>query len=111
MKIKLYVFLTSTKDKENSRSEMMMKTVESSFRPVIGDIIEDPGFDQGFHNGYEVVKVTVNYEKNECYVSLSPMAIELEEIRFDDYIGKLTANGWEIVSKEDISMAKSQSQL
>lgn len=104
MKIKLYVFLTSTKDKENSRSEMMMKTVESSFRPVIGDIIEDPGFDQGFHNGYEVVKVTVNYAKNECYVSLSPMAIDLEEISFDGYINKLTANGWEIVSKEDVSI-------
>jgi len=104
MKIKLYVFLTSTKDKDNTRSEMMMKTVESSFRPVIGDIIEDPGFDQGFHNGYEVVKVTVNYEKNECYVSLSPMAIDLEEISFDDYINKLTANGWEIVSKEDVSI-------
>jgi hypothetical protein len=104
MKIKLYVFLTSTKDKDNTRSEMMMKTVESSFRPVIGDIIEDPGFDQGFHNGYEVVKVTVNYEKNECYVSLSPMAIDLEEISFDDYINKLTANGWEIVSKKDVSI-------
>mgnify|MGYP003464809384 FL=1 len=104
MKIKLYVFLTSTKDKDNTRSEMMMKTVESPFRPVIGDIIEDPGFDQGFHNGYEVVKVTVNYEKNECYVSLSPMAIDLEEISFDDYINKLTANGWEIVSKKDVSI-------
>lgn len=104
MRIKLFIFLTSNKDKENSRSEMMMKTVESSFRPVIGDIIEDPGFDQGFHNGYEVVKVTVNYEKNECYVSLSPMAIELEEISFDDYINKLAANGWEIVSKEDVSI-------
>ena len=95
MKIKLLIFLTSSK--EENKSEMVMKTFESTFRPMIGDIIEDPGFDPGFHNGYEVVKVTVNYEKNECYVSLTPLAIEIEETRFDDYLEKLTANGWQIV--------------
>ena len=47
-----------------------MKTFESTFRPAIGDIIDDPGFDPKFHNGYEVVKVTLNYELNKCYVSL-----------------------------------------
>ncbi len=100
MEIKLLIFLSSTK--EENKSEMVMKTFESSFRPMIGDIIEDPGFDPGFHNGYEVVKVTVHYERNECYVSLVPLAIEIEEMRFDDYINKLTANGWQVVSKEDL---------
>ena len=102
MKIKLFIFLTSTKNQENVVNESLMKTFESIFRPVVGDIIEDPGFDPRFHNGYEVVKVTVDYAKQECYVSLSPLAIELEEISLSDYINKLLANGWEIVSKEDL---------
>ena len=102
MKIKLFIFLTSTKNQENVVNESLMKTFESTFRPVVGDIIEDPGFDPRFHNGYEVVKVTVHYAKQECYASLSPLAIELEEISLSDYINKLLANGWEIVSKEDL---------
>ena len=102
MKIKLFIFLTSTKNQENSVNKCLMKTFESTFRPVVGDIIEDPGFDHRFHNGYEVVKVTVDYVKQECYVSLSPLAIELEEISISDYINKLLANGWERVSKEDV---------
>lgn len=79
-----------------------MKTFESTIRPVQGDIIDDPGFDSRFHNGYEVVKVTINYEKNECYVSLHPVAIGIEEISINDYIDKLVANGWRIVSKEEL---------
>ena len=102
MKIKLFIFLTSAKNKENVVNESLIKIFESTFRPVVGDIIEDPGFDPLFHNGYEVVKVTVNYAKQECYVSLSPLAIELEEISLSDYINKLLANGWERVSKEDV---------
>ena len=99
MKIKLLIFLTSSKeDKGKHRSELVMKTFESSFRPFLGDIIEDPGFDASYHNGYEVVKVTVNYEKEECYVSMKPVAIDLEELPVEDYIDKLLANGWSIVS-------------
>ena len=103
MKINLLIFITSTKEQiERQRSEMMIKTVESTFRPAIGDIIDDPGFDSRFHNGYEVVKVTVNYEMNECYVSLQPLVLELEEISVDEYIDKLVANNWRIVSKEEL---------
>jgi hypothetical protein len=103
MKIKMIIFLTSTKEQiENNRTEIVMKTVESSIRPVKGDIIDDPGFDSRFHNGYEVVKVTINYVTNECYVSLHPLAIELEEISIEDYINKLVANEWRIVSKEEL---------
>ena len=102
MKIKLFIFLKSIRNKENGVKKIMMKTFESTFRPVVGDIIDDPGFDPRFHNGYEVVKVTVDYARHECYVSLSPLAIELEEISLYDYINKLTAYGWEIVAKEDL---------
>ncbi len=100
MKINMILFLTSSKE-ENNRSEVVMKTVESTIRPVKGDMIDDPGFDSRFHNGYEVVKVTINYETNECYVSLHPLAMELEEMSMNEYIDKLTANGWSLVSKEE----------
>ncbi|WP_412965503.1 hypothetical protein [Fredinandcohnia sp. 179-A 10B2 NHS] len=100
MKIKMIIFVTSTK--ENNRSEMVMKTFESAIRPVKGDIIDDPGFDPRFHNGYEVVKVTLNYEKNEFLVSLRPLVLELEEISVKDYINKLVENGWRTVSKEEL---------
>ena len=72
-------------------------------RLVKGDIIDDPGFDSRFHNGYEVVKVTINYATNECYVSLHPLAMELEEMSINDYIDNLVANEWHIVSKEELS--------
>lgn len=103
MKIKMIIFVTSAKNQnENTRSEMVLKTFESAIRPVKGDIIDDPGFDSGFHNGYEVVKVTLNYETNECVVSLQPLVLELEEISVNNYIDKLLENGWRIVSKEEL---------
>lgn len=103
MKIKMIIFLTSTKDQnDHNRSAMVMKTFDSPIRPVKGDIIDDPGFDSRFHNGYEVAKVTLNYELNECYVSLHPLAIELEEISMNDYLDKLLTNGWRIVTKEEL---------
>ncbi|MCT2538166.1 hypothetical protein NC661_10975 [Aquibacillus koreensis] len=102
MKINMVIFLTTTKEQENNRSEVVIKTFESTIRPVKGDIIDDPGFDSRFHNGYEVVKVTINYAKNECYVSLAPLVLELEDISIHDYIDKLVANGWRIVSKEEL---------
>lgn len=103
LKINLVIFLTATKgQKESNRIEIVTKSVESTFRPVKGDIIDDPGFDPRFHNGYEVVKVTVNYVTNECFVSLHPIALEIEEISIDDYLKQLVANKWHISSKEEI---------
>jgi hypothetical protein len=101
MKINLLIFISSVKEqKENGIQEAMMKTIESTIRPVKGDIIDDPGFGPGFHNGYEVVKVTINYASNECFVSLRPLVLEEEEIKIETYIEKLEAHGWRIVSKE-----------
>lgn len=103
MKINLMLFLSSSKDnRESARQETMMKTFESTIRPVKGDIIDDPGFDPGFHNGYEVVKVTINYAENECFVSLLPLVLELEKIKVETYIEKLEANGWRAVTKEEL---------
>lgn len=100
MKINLLIFISSVKEQEKSIS--MMKTFESDIRPVRGDIIDDPGFDPGFHNGYEVVKVSINYASNECFVSLHPLALDIQEIKIETYIGKLEAHGWCAVSKEEL---------
>ncbi|QHS21767.1 hypothetical protein GWK91_01885 [Virgibacillus sp. MSP4-1] len=57
-----------------------MKTVESTVRTVNGAILDDSGFDPIFHNGYEVVKVTLNYETNERFVSLKPLIPDMETL-------------------------------
>ncbi|MBM7553077.1 hypothetical protein [Thalassobacillus pellis] len=100
MKIHLVLFLSSVN--EPNVQEVMMKTVESPFRPVQGDILDDPGFHSKFHNGYEVAKVTINYAADECWVSLSPLAIEVQEWRIETYINNLREHGWRIVSKEEL---------
>ncbi len=90
MKVQLLLFVSS-----GDEATTLVKTFESDIRPMQGDLIDDPGFDSRFHNGYEVVKVTINYERDECLVSLTPIAIEIEEISFTEYIDKLTRHGWE----------------
>ncbi|PFV80130.1 hypothetical protein COL05_15395 [Bacillus sp. AFS059628] len=100
MKINLVLFVSSFK--EQTTPKLMIKTIESDIRPIKGDIIDDPGFDSSFHNGYEVVKVSINYTSSECFVSLHPLAIELEDIKLDTYIEKLEAHGWLTVSKEEL---------
>lgn len=109
MKINLLLFIASVKEQQNkNRQEVMMKAFESNIRPVGGDILDDPGFDPQFHNGYEVVKVTIDYASDECWVSLSPLAMEMEEIAVETYIGKLQANGWRVVSKEELQRTRKQ---
>ena len=103
MKINLLIFISSIKEqKGNNIGEIVIKTFESNIRPVQGDILDDPGFHPGFHNGYEVVKVTINYALNECLVSLCPLMLEREEIKVETYIERLKANGWRVVSKEEL---------
>ena len=101
MHIQFVIFITPLKQ-NSSESKLMMKTFESIIRPVVGDIIDDPGFDSRFHNGYEVVKVTLNYATDTCIVSLAPLVLELQEISIEEYVQKLEHNGWEIVEKENV---------
>lgn len=102
MKINLVIFISFVKKQtENNIGEVMMKTFESTIRPVKGDILDDPGFHPGYHNGYEVVKVTINYATNECFVSLAPLILEKEDIPTATYIDWLKAHGWRIISKEN----------
>ncbi len=103
MKINLIFFLASSQEPEASNTRvMMMKTVEASFRPVKGDIIDDPGFDSDFHNGYEVVKVTLDYSAGHCWVSLAPLQVKREEMPSRLYKQKLEKHGWEAVTKEEM---------
>ncbi|OEH86968.1 hypothetical protein BHU72_01545 [Desulfuribacillus stibiiarsenatis] len=101
MKINLIIFVSSKEEKHIY--EVFMKTFESAIRPNIGDIIDDPGFDPKFHNGYEVVKVTISYANDECWVSLAPMVIELQDIEVASYMEKLVSNGWVIVSRDELA--------
>ena len=107
MKVNLVIFISSVKGKNTG--ELVMKTVESTIRPVQGDILDDPGFHPGFHNRYEVVKVTINYALNECWVSLSPLELEREEIKIEAYLERLKTNGWRIVSKKEIINTSTES--
>lgn len=103
MKINLGIFISSINEqKENNVGKLLMKSFESNIRPAKGDIIEDPGFHADYHNGYEVVKVTINYALNECFVSLHPLVLEREEMKTEAYIERLEAYGWCIVSKEEL---------
>ncbi|MFP9130487.1 hypothetical protein [Niallia sp. BSM11] len=101
MNINLLTFISSIQN-QNNNGTVMMKKFDSDFRPVRGDIIEDPGFQPEFHNGYEVVKVTINYELNECLVSLQPLVSNREEIKIENYIQNLKKHGWRVVSKEEM---------
>lgn len=102
MKINLLLFVSSAKTEQHYTSEVLLKTYESQTRPVKGDILDDPGFHPDFHNGYEVVKVILNYALDECWVSLAPLAIELEHMPINDYIGNLERYGWRKVSNEEL---------
>ncbi|WP_138754360.1 hypothetical protein [Paenibacillus sinopodophylli] len=101
MKIHLLIFVSSvTKQYETLVQASLVKTFESTIRPMQGDIIDDPGFHPDYHNGYEVVKTTINYASDECWVSLSPLVVELENINIETYIAKLKANGWRDSTEE-----------
>ena len=89
MKIHMLIFVHSPEV-----TVCLQKTLESGIRPIKGDIIDDPGFSPQYHNGYEVVKVTFNYENEECWVSLAPLVLELTEIPVADYIEQLREHGW-----------------
>ncbi|RPJ94115.1 hypothetical protein CW357_17015 [Rummeliibacillus sp. TYF005] len=102
MKINLGIFISSNEQKENNVGNLLMKTFESTIRPVKGDILDDPGFHADYHNGYEVVKVTINYALNECFVSLQPLVLESEKMKTETYIERLEEYGWRIVSKEEL---------
>ena len=105
MKINLIIFISSIKQqKENNIGETVIKTFESNIRPVKGDILDDLGFHPGFHNGYEVAKVTMNYALDECWVSLYPLELERERIEIETYIERLRLNGWRVVSKEESTL-------
>ena len=94
MKMHLLIYAHSP---DGTETVGLQKTFESIIRPFEGDVIEDPGFSPQYYNGYEVVKVGLNYETDECWVSLAPLDLELTEIPVSDYIERLLAHGWQVV--------------
>lgn len=96
MKLHFIIFVTSLKETD---AVIMQKTFVSTIRPMIGDIIDDPGFSPSFHNGYEFVKVTINYATEECWVSLTPLLPERTDISISKYAERLKTHGWKCVPK------------
>lgn len=94
MNIHFLLFVASLKETE---AVGMQKTFVSTIRPMEEDIIDDPGFSPHFHNGYEVVKVTLNYATEDCWVSLAPLVPELADISIAAYVERLQEHGWERV--------------
>ncbi|MFZ3578777.1 hypothetical protein [Virgibacillus sp. DJP39] len=43
--------------------------------------------------------MTINYASNECYVSLQPIVLELQEIKVESYLEKQEAHGWRAIQK------------
>lgn len=102
MNVNLLIFVSSAKYSKSQASRNLVKTYESDFRPAKGDCLDDPGFHPSFHNGYEVARVTINYAKNECWVSLTPLAPEIESISIEEYISHLKAHGWREFKKQEL---------
>jgi hypothetical protein len=104
LRISLLLFLHASKKENPTKDthEVLIKTFESPVRPIKGDILDDPGFHPEFHNGYEVAKVTIHYESDECWVSLAPLAIEIENIPRETYVNNLIHHGWRAISIEEL---------
>lgn len=71
------VQLMASNDKiHNART--VMKELESNVIPHKGDFISDSFYKDPYE--YEVVEVTINYQENECYVSIAPIVLNSSDI-------------------------------
>lgn len=67
------------------------KEFESNVIPHVGDKISDSFFKDPHE--YDVVECIINYQEDECYVSLSPLNVETEsQVNYQVEIAK--AHGW-----------------
>lgn len=69
------------------------KSIESDAIPHKGDYIEDSLYKDPYE--YEVTNVTLNYQENYCYVSISPMIVDGKDLvkRIKEEIAPL--HGWQ----------------
>lgn len=65
------------------------KEFESNIIPRVGDYISDPLWKET--DGFQVTRVNINYQENECYINIKPDEEEYEK-KFT-YIIK--EHGWE----------------
>ncbi|MCQ6343507.1 hypothetical protein NPM06_28745 [Bacillus cereus] len=86
---------------DGSHVSGLMKTFESMIRPMEGDLLDDPGFYAEPYD-YSIIKISINYETDECYVSMMPVRIENMDLKvLHTYIEKLKMNGWSVIPTEE----------
>lgn len=99
MKIHLVQLVTL---EDGSHVSGLMKIFESIIRPMEGDLLDDPGFYAEPYD-YSIIKISINYETDECYVSMMPVRIENMDLKvLHTYIEKLKTNGWSVIPTEEL---------
>ncbi len=67
------------------------KEFNSDIIPHAGDFISDPIWKDPYE--YEVINVNINYEENECYVTVDKLNFEVDD--FDKYVKDCAKlHGW-----------------
>ncbi|MCQ6288740.1 MULTISPECIES: hypothetical protein [Bacillus cereus group] len=98
--MKIYVVQLVTLQ-DGSHVSGLMKTFKSIIRPMEGDLLDDPGFYAEPYE-YTIIKTSINYETDECYVSMKPILMEtMDEKVLYTYIEKLKMNGWSVIPTEE----------
>lgn len=101
MIVKIYV-VQLVRLEDGSHVSGLMKTFESMIRPMEGDLLDDPGFYAEPYD-YSIIKISINYETDECYVSMMPVRIENMDLKvLHTYIEKLKTNGWSVIPTEEL---------
>ncbi|WP_214770837.1 hypothetical protein [Exiguobacterium sp. s133] len=77
----------------NKGSTVLTKFFESNTIPHKGDFIEDSIWKAG--DDQEVQSVVINYQKNVCYVNLSPVTLNTEDkVKLTEYENMAKLHEW-----------------
>ncbi|MDR9854911.1 hypothetical protein RJP21_14955 [Paenibacillus sp. VCA1] len=86
-------------DSSNRDLRNVYREFESNVIPHIGDFISDSAYKDPAE--YEVAKVSINYYRDECYVSLYPVIIYSTNPADIDKVAKMMqSHGWTCPSLE-----------
>lgn len=90
----------NTAEEDGSTFVTLLKNFESDIKPCEGDLIEDPAFAE-YPFGYEVVKVTIDFAENACYVSIGVLELDSGDgVILTGYVDHALAHGWRLEKAE-----------
>jgi hypothetical protein len=95
MKIILCHGVSINEINKNAKSFVSLyKSIYSNIKPCIGDMIHDSAFINVPYDG-KVVQVTIDYSKDECYVSLKVLILDTPDTnKLMEYTNNAIKNGW-----------------